>query len=356
METIRNYLDTMFANLPNTPAVIRAKNELWQMMEDKYNEMITDGRTENEAVGTIISEFGNLSELAEALGLEKEVNGYTDETSENSADTENAASEEKKAAGSAEADENARIIRKAEAEDLIRERSDSSMRVSLGIAICILSILGPVFGSVFFSDGMQFIGVIIMVIIAGIGAAVIVFGANSEEMWKELRKEKCTLSMDSTKYVAGERSSYSRNHTLFLTLGIMLCAICWVPSFIFSEVLPKYEDASTGVLFVAVAIGVMLIVYTAMRMNGYDALLGLNGKGTLKAAYEPEDNKEVKYIHPVAEFFMSVYWPTVTCLYLILSFTTFKWGITWVIWPITGILHRPLRRALTVKVDTENNI
>ena len=37
MEAIRNYLETMFLNLPNTPEVYKAKNELWQMMEDsKY--------------------------------------------------------------------------------------------------------------------------------------------------------------------------------------------------------------------------------------------------------------------------------------------------------------------------------
>ena len=39
METIRNYLETMFLKLPNTPEVYKAKNELWQMMEDKYTEL-----------------------------------------------------------------------------------------------------------------------------------------------------------------------------------------------------------------------------------------------------------------------------------------------------------------------------
>ena len=73
MEAIKNYLDSMFANLPNTAEVRRAKDELWQMMEDKYGELIAEGKTENEAVGTVISEFGNLSELAEDLGLENEV-------------------------------------------------------------------------------------------------------------------------------------------------------------------------------------------------------------------------------------------------------------------------------------------
>ena len=36
METIKNYLESMFRNLPNTSEVIKAKNELFQMMEDKY--------------------------------------------------------------------------------------------------------------------------------------------------------------------------------------------------------------------------------------------------------------------------------------------------------------------------------
>ena len=67
METIKSYLETMFANMPNTPEVIRAKTELLGMMEDKYNELIQEGKSENEAVGTVISEFGNLDELAACL-------------------------------------------------------------------------------------------------------------------------------------------------------------------------------------------------------------------------------------------------------------------------------------------------
>ena len=69
METIRNYLETMFQKLPNTAEVQKAKVELGQMMEDKYTELRNEGKSENEAVGTVISEFGNLDELAEDLGI-----------------------------------------------------------------------------------------------------------------------------------------------------------------------------------------------------------------------------------------------------------------------------------------------
>ena len=48
------------------------------MMEDKYNELISEGKSENEAVGTVISEFGNLDELAETLGLNRQSSAPVD--------------------------------------------------------------------------------------------------------------------------------------------------------------------------------------------------------------------------------------------------------------------------------------
>ncbi len=70
MNVINEYLDNMFKTFPDTPEVRRARIELAQMMEDKYTELIDEGKTENEAVGIVISEFGNLSELSDILGLD----------------------------------------------------------------------------------------------------------------------------------------------------------------------------------------------------------------------------------------------------------------------------------------------
>ena len=43
---------------------------------------------------------------------------------------------------------------------------------------------------------------------------------------------------------------------------------------------------------------------------------------------------------------MSVYWPTITCIYLIWSFLTFRWGFTWIIWPIAAIVETLIKRTL----------
>ena len=69
MEIILNYLDSMFTQLPDTEEVRKGKREMASMMEDKYVELKAEGKSENEAIGIVISEFGNMEELIRELGI-----------------------------------------------------------------------------------------------------------------------------------------------------------------------------------------------------------------------------------------------------------------------------------------------
>ena len=71
MEKIRKYLATMFRNMPDTPEVRRAKDELGQMMEDKYASLLEEGIPENEAISHVLAEFGNLDDLSEVLDIQR---------------------------------------------------------------------------------------------------------------------------------------------------------------------------------------------------------------------------------------------------------------------------------------------
>ncbi len=83
METIKNYLDAMFLKLPDTYEVRNAKKDLLALTEDKYEELIREGMAEHEAVGRVISDFGNLDEIAADLGLEKMADGTFKEPGRN---------------------------------------------------------------------------------------------------------------------------------------------------------------------------------------------------------------------------------------------------------------------------------
>ena len=331
METIKNYLDSMFANLPNTPSVLRAKEELLQMMEDKYEELRNEGKTENEAVGNVIAEFGNLTELAEALGVEEEVKRQNEQ---------------------AEEEGEVRVIGTEEAGGYIRMKAGQAVYTALGIAVCILSVICPILVDEFLADHYEVFGAAGMFLIAGAGVILIVLGSLRKADWKYIRSEKCTLSMDATKYVKNELNRSEMGNTVMMIVGILLCAGSWIPAGILDNFMTYDTSVGGAILFFMIAIGVFLIVYSNVSKDGYTNLLKLNAKGSMKEEYtEADENGRPKkaedhYDNPVVDFIMSVYWPTVTCLYLIISFVTFRWGVSWVLWPVAGIIHSILRKSL----------
>ena len=328
MEAIKNYLDMMFANLPNTGSVLTAKEELLQMMEDKYTELIAEGKSENEAVGSVIAEFGNLSELAEALGVEEEVKQQEEK--------ENAKGD-------------VRVITADEAKGYILMRSRRAFTLALGIACFIVSVVCPIVGSSFLPDSMEAIYVcgLFAFIVAGI--MLIIFGTYDRKKWKFVHKQKCALSMDATKAVKEEKNRVESICNMWMVIGVVFCSTCWFPAVLSSNMGGEWGDCLGGAaLFIFVAIGVFFIINSSTRMSSFKDLLELNPKGSVKREYENAEAKEkskVQYTSPVAEAVMGVYWPTVTCIYLITSFITFKWGFTWIIWPLAAILHAILQSA-----------
>lgn len=79
-------------------------------------------------------------------------------------------------------------------------------------------------------------------------------------------------------------------------------------------------------------------------MGSFDTILKLNDEKTISGSYGKED--DIVYINKTATIIMEVYWTTVTCIYLMVSFITFDWGRTWIIWIIGAIVHHILKIAL----------
>ncbi len=319
METIKNYLETMFANMPNTPEVKKAKDELLQMMEDKYNELTAQGISENEAVGTVISEFGNLDELAEDLGLEKEVNE----------------------ANTRQENVNRRFVSMDEVKRYLSYRTKSAIFISVGVMLCIISVIFPILGgiSTMISPGPS-VGLMFLSIAIAVGL-FIVNGVLSRD-WSYIRREPCQIDMSTAEYVKNRLHSFRPVNAILLSIGVLLCAFCWVP------VAATGSAYMTVILFLMIGFGVLLIIYSSMTSKGMEIILRLNDSTTISGTYS--DGAQVEYTSKTAEVIMSVYWPTITCIYLCVSFLTFAWYITWIIWPIAAILHKIFSTAWAKEV------
>lgn len=309
MEIIRNYLETMFANLPNTAEVIKAKNELYSMMEDKYDELISEGKLENEAVGIIISEFGNLEELAETLGIGGVVNNNVD------LDT--------------------RLITDDEAVEYVFDASQHRLLLGVGVMLFIIS---PIF---LILAGM--IGAAIMFVAVAAGIAIVVLSSIRMGKWKFLDNIRCVIDYSTANALYNELRNNSMSKALMMTIGILCIVLSVIPVIIIDELSANIfygADMAPASLFIMVGIGVMLIITSTAKEGAYNKLLSLNDKKSVSGNYEAVRSVNREYGSEIVDFIMPNYWKIVTCIYLIWSFLSFDWGRTWLIWPIAGIINK----------------
>lgn len=318
METIRNYLETMFAMLPITFEVQKAKNELGQMMEDKYTELIKDGRTENEAVGIVISEFGNLDELAEELGISSFV----------------IQGNQKAAAG-------IRSVTLAEVKDYLHDKTRAAYTVALGVLLCIISCCGYLLDASWNRRGAVYAMCFMFLMIA---AAVGLFMFSSFVMgkWKFLKQKGCSVDFATAEYVHNRRESFRVTYAMMITIGVILCILSVLPVVIITSLFSWRSGLGPVLMFVFIGIGVFLFVAAGNMNAGFSTILSLNKSDTMGGSFVPSQ-KQVRYKNNIISQLMSVYWPTVTCIYLCWSFLSFDWHITWIVWVIAAVVQQLIR-------------
>lgn len=135
--------------------------------------------------------------------------------------------------------------------------------------------------------------------------------------------------------VKDRREKYRKTFGLHLTLGIVLCVLSVLPLFL---VLIFYgEDngpagaiphvCAVGLLLALVAVGVLLIVHSSILWGSYQILLE-----------EGDYSRKNKTGDQGSETLSTVYWCSVTAVYLAWSFLGSAWGISWVIWPVAAVL------------------
>ena len=328
METIRNYLEKMFATLPATPEVHKAKQELLSMMEDKYTELTCEGKPENEAVSIVISEFGNLDELAETLGI----SGIVVEQQETVQDV--------------------RQVTMEEAKKFMEAYSMKTMMIGLGVFCFIMAPMGPVFADAF--HGRSGIGASLFLTLVAVGVAMVVLGNSYIRNYKYLRRGTCMLDYQTTGYVQEQIKDNQSTKTLLRVIGISLCVMCMVPMILLNELgsglagvfsMTNIDDVGVICMFLFVAIGVWLIIFSNGKTRAGKLLLHVNPKGTMSETYVVKEEPLYKD-RPGLSAVMGEYWFTVTCLYLALSFLTFQWWITWIIWPLAAIVHAIINHSV----------
>lgn len=63
-EKIRIEVNNLFEDMPNTKRVNDLKDEIISNSEDKYEDLIKQGKTQEEALKTVINEIGDVRRIS----------------------------------------------------------------------------------------------------------------------------------------------------------------------------------------------------------------------------------------------------------------------------------------------------
>lgn len=314
MEIIKNYLDNVFQALPKSQEILNLKDELLANMNDKYDELKTSGKTENEAIGIVISEFGNIDELLKEMNIT-----VTADTS---------LSLEKSAIPTLSLEDTRHFL------ELKRK---SARFIGLGVALILLgvAVLIGSYGlmganlilSQTTSDAKGLFPVIMLFLFIVPAVGLFIYSGSMLEQYKIIEEGSFELSPSAHAILTKEYPTISKQKPAAIITGVSLCILSPVPIFLGSLVSGYFSMYGVCILLIMIAIAVNIFIYTGMIPETYKRLLKLE-------EYNPEKKPESKFIGAVASFV----WPLATAIFLILGFVFNLWTTCWLIFPITGIL------------------
>jgi len=76
---IKNYVDVLFNDIPNTRKASELKEEILSNLNDHFEAHLSEGKSENQAYTEALSDLGDIDELLESLTPEKELKVKIDE-------------------------------------------------------------------------------------------------------------------------------------------------------------------------------------------------------------------------------------------------------------------------------------
>ncbi|MGX6978619.1 permease prefix domain 1-containing protein [Vagococcus elongatus] len=304
MDTIKNYVETMFINLPETPEMMQLKVDILANMEDKFEELIGEGMSENAAIGQVISEFGNIEEVLEEFNIRDE--DEQDELSEEVLPT----------------------IDSHEVEKIMTAKRGVGLKVGLGVMACCAGV-GILVGSN--ANGNQGIGLAGLFLMAAVGVALFILGGFQNSKYEYLEKP-FVMTGGTRREVEKQKQAFEKSFIVSITLGVVLCILSVIPLIVtaINEGGEIYEQRMVTIMFFIASLGVFLFIYAGVIQGTYTLLLE---KGLMKQPTAKELKKS-----KLASKIDAVFWPIVVVIFFIWGFVFDGFGISWIVFPIAAVL------------------
>lgn len=248
--------------------------------------------------------------------------------------------------------EPARIVTLAEAEEYVAWRRAASVRIALGTLLCILSVIPllllPI-TSVHTALGLTaneavMIGLVSLFLIVAAGVVLFVHCGIKNGPYEYLN-EPFSLGVGVKEELNNRLTEY---RTAYTTMNVIAVAACILSPLLIIVPALMGADEILGITLpltvLVIGIAVFLFIVAGVRRASLMRLLKMG-------EYSQAGKKHSR----VKEAVDSVYWSIVLAVYLGWSFLTGMWYISWVVWPIAGVLSSVVSAITGAVLDKNGN-
>lgn len=318
MTVIDSYLDTLFAPYPTTPRLREARRELRAMMEDKQQDLMADGLSESQAVGQVIAEFGTLEEAAPVLGIDAELS-------------------------QAAAAPTAPVLDIDRARRYVEAMQRTRWMPAAGLALFVLC-AAPLLLLLAMSSGPSgepatwavAVGITAVLVLVALGLLLMTLQDLQLKDFEDIDEGEFTPGPQVRPFAEDLRRRRRRPVALAGGAAIGLWILCALPVILSGLLAPQGSPAPLyGVSGTLAMVAAGLALWTSAGWSDTAVSALLQEEGEKDDSPERSDSAAVRVI-------AAIYWPLATAVYLAWSFASNDWGITWLVWPVAGVLYAGL--------------
>lgn len=230
-----------------------------------------------------------------------------------------------------------------EANQYLDMKSKGSRIVANATSLCVLSPVPLiVLGTMTEDHTLVGFSLVFLLVLVAIAVYLFVNYGIRDASTQHLEKESFETEYGVSGMVRERRKQYEPAFTRNIAIGVVLCILSVIPAIMAGvmEADDSTSGISVGILLIIVSIGVNILIRAGMIKSSYDTLL-----------QEGEYTKEEKHLKKKTDDFSGAYWCLIVVIYLGWSFWTNNWKMTWIIWPVAGVLYAAVLGIVKMIID-----
>lgn len=223
------------------------------------------------------------------------------------------------------------------AHDFINSTVTYSKQVARGTMLCILSpvlliVLAGASDSKLWGiteDLAGGVGTVVLLCMIAAAVAIFIISSSRAEKYQYIRNGEFEREYGVDGVAKSISEKYSEKYTRNIVIGVVICIVSVCPLIIAGvlDLIDMVLISCVALLLILVSFAVYLFITSGMMKDCLDNLM-----------FEGDYTRKNIEINKKSEKFGEIFWPAIVAVYLLVSFLTDRWDISWLIWPVAALL------------------